>query len=94
MTDRPVIPFISDVSTSTREAWLKHLQAALPDFQIETLEKDQNVADIEVALVANPDPNHLAQLSDLVWVQSLWAGVETLVPILPNEISIVRMLDP
>ncbi|MEP5730860.1 MAG: glyoxylate/hydroxypyruvate reductase A [Sulfitobacter sp.] len=34
------------------------------------------------------------QLPNLKWVQSLWAGVENLVQTLPNDIDIVRMVDP
>src|SRR4051794_20184637 len=51
--------------------------------------------DVEIAIVANPDPADVAGLSNLALIQSLWAGVERLVSELgPNAPPVVRMVDP
>ncbi|WP_309550696.1 hypothetical protein [Rhizobium rhizogenes] len=49
----------------------------------------------EIAIIANPDPAAVAALSELVWIHSLWAGVERLVSKLgASAPSIVRLVDP
>ncbi|MCJ2055308.1 glyoxylate/hydroxypyruvate reductase A [Methylobacterium sp. J-048] len=47
----------------------------------------------QVAIVANPDPAEVAALPGLVWVQSLWAGVEKLVGAFDRQLPIVRLVD-
>lgn len=47
-----------------------------------------------IAIVANPDPAEVAALPGLVWVQSLWAGVERLVGAFDRPLPIVRLVDP
>jgi glyoxylate/hydroxypyruvate reductase A len=52
-------------------------------------------AEVDIAIVANPNPAELAQLPGLVWVQSLWAGVERLVAELGAfACPVVRLVDP
>lgn len=49
----------------------------------------------EIAIVANPDPADVATLPRLVWVHSLWAGVERLMSELgPGAPPVVRLVDP
>ncbi len=43
--------------------------------------------------MANPDPADIAALPGLVWVQSLWAGVERLVGAFDRPIPIIRLVD-
>src|SRR4051812_33291834 len=51
--------------------------------------------DVEIAILANPDPADVAALPHLALIQSLWAGVERLVSELgPSAPRIVRMVDP
>lgn len=92
-----VIPFVAQLTTQERTAWLKALQEALPEQQIILLDK-MSVAQREaatVAIVANPDPTQLTQLPNLQWIQSLWAGVERLLVEIHNpNLPIVRMTDP
>jgi glyoxylate/hydroxypyruvate reductase A len=96
MTRFPPVPFVSSINSETRLQWLEHLRAALPDLEIAAFEDHdpdywQNT---KVAIVASPNPQDLMKLPKLEWVQSLWAGVENLVPTLPRHVSIVRMMDP
>lgn len=94
---KKAIPFVSREPQPVIDTWLDELKNKCPDFTFVTLDQTtpaQRKA-AEVALVANPEPNDLAQLQNLKWVQSLWAGVERLVADLPSaNFSIVRMVDP
>ena len=66
----------------TREAhYIAALAEAMPGERVvpfRDLTADQRKA-VEIAVVANPDPADVAALPRLVWLQSLWAGVERLV---------------
>lgn len=79
-----------------RRIWRDALHAALPQ---ESLVESREAAahePIDVAIVANPSPGALQGLSGLRLVQSLWAGVETLLsdPTLPAAVPLARMVDP
>ncbi|MBZ8140229.1 glyoxylate/hydroxypyruvate reductase A [Rubrivivax gelatinosus] len=70
--------------------WRRELAAALPEAQW------CDRGDAEFAVVANPAPGALADMPSLVFVQSLWAGVERLLAdaTLPPGLAIARMVDP
>lgn len=95
---KPVVPFVSEASPDERQAWRKALPAALE--QVATVRPFEDLTPEEreaarVAIVANPDPSKVAALPNLVWVQSLWAGVERLMAELPADgPQIVRLTDP
>lgn len=89
------IPFIANIADYEVKAWQTAFSEALPSVSLvptAMLEKKQGHS---VAVVANPDPSEIASLLDLVWVQSLWAGVEKIInePTLKN-IGIARLIDP
>ena len=93
---RSPIPFISRYSAEEDERWLSRLRAALPD---EIFVSSKNVEpaarqQFEFALVAGPSAQDLEGFTGLRWVQSTWAGVETLVDLLPLEVKVVRLVDP
>ena len=84
-------------SPGVEAVWLERLAAAMPGEEIRPFDTlaPQERTDVDIAIVANPDPAHLAQLPNLVWVQSLWAGVERLVAELGDfRPPIVRLVDP
>jgi glyoxylate/hydroxypyruvate reductase A len=95
---KTVIPFVSEVSGTERKGWRDALPKALDGIAEvkafdELSEAERDAA--EIAIVANPDPEKVAALKNLVWVQSLWAGVERLVAELPEDGPlIVRLTDP
>lgn len=56
---------------------------------------DSEKSQCEIAIVANPEPDVLADFPNLTWVQSLWAGVERLIAEIPSPtFKIVRLIDP
>ncbi len=92
-----ITPFIGQVSTQEQDEWIKVINThsknckLAPIGQLSENEKQH----AEMAVVANPDPTQLTLLPKLKWVQSLWAGVETIfaADIDPN-IQVVRLTDP
>ncbi len=95
---KPVIPLVSGSGVDRHQAWLEALSEALQPFcTVKTFEDltETERASAKVAIVANPDPAKLALLPGLVWVQSLWAGVERLTAELGADgPRIVRLVDP
>jgi glyoxylate/hydroxypyruvate reductase A len=91
------IALIANIRADYEASYLSALSSAMPGESI-ALFRDltgEQRARVRIAIVANPDPAHVAALPGLVWVQSLWAGVERLVASLPaNGPPIVRMIDP
>ncbi len=91
------IAFVGSISNREKAAWLAKISPLLAEAQLiryEEITAEQRPT-IEVAIVANPDPQALADLPNLRWVQSVWAGVERLVAELPHaQFEIVRMIDP
>jgi len=75
--------------------WLDALRRAMPEERILRLQEVAAPDEVEVAIVANPDPAVVRRFPALRWVQSLWAGVEKLVaePAFAS-LPVVRMIDP
>lgn len=91
------IALVTRLSPQDEAMWLGRLAAVMPGEDIRPFAEltPAEYADIEIAIVANPEPAHLAHLTGLVWVQSLWAGVERLVAELGDfRPPIVRLVDP
>lgn len=93
----PAIPFLCAPGYAFAQAWRAALQTALPHVRIVSLDAlDADARAVcDFAIVANPDPRELAQLPQLKWVHSVWAGVERLVEDLQHSpVEIVRLVDP
>ena len=96
-----IISFVSQLNAKEQSDWLQLLSAKLPNESIK-LDKDLSVEQkrqCKIAIVANPDPTLVLKYSALIWVQSLWAGVDTLVSQLTNNkpepsFKLVRLVDP
>lgn len=95
---KPVVPFVPEATSHERDMWQEKLGKTLaPYATVKPFEKltDNERQTATVAIVANPDPADVAALPNLVWVQSLWAGVERLTAELPQDGPlIVRLADP
>jgi glyoxylate/hydroxypyruvate reductase len=90
------IAFVSRLEPDEAQGWLEILRQALPDYSIEAfgdLSQSQRAL-ITIAVVADPAPEDLKHLPALIWLHSLWAGVERLVASLPDTLPIVRLIDP
>ena len=85
------ITFLNRLSPDAQSRWLEALRAALPDETIGTEPSPQT----EIAIVANPGRGVLASLPNLAFIQSAWAGVDSLLddPDLPR-VPIARLIDP
>jgi glyoxylate/hydroxypyruvate reductase len=90
------VPFVHSLTPSQEDQWLEALNNIDPLCRVLPLRdlsalQTQNA---KIAIVANPDPNDLKALRALEWVQSLWAGVEKLMPALAGtQIEVARLID-
>ncbi len=109
-----IIAFIHAMDQDNEQRWLLRLNQLLADNTEAYVEgvsdivvsandlSNEQAATVELAIVANPDVDELARFSRLIWVQSLWAGVEAMVPKFAginrqragHEIKLVRLIDP
>lgn len=97
MSKRLPIAFVSRSDASSEAGWIAALNAAMPEEMIISFSEmsDEQKRETEIAIVANPDPAHIAVLPGLKWVHSLWAGVERLVAELGHSSPpLVRLVDP
>lgn len=93
---RPIVPFVHGLNSVEGDQWLTALLAAQPEFDIVQSKQvtPAQASQVQVAIVANPDPAHLAKLPNLKWVHSLWAGVEKLMSALPDpNVRVARLID-
>ncbi len=91
------IAFVSRMDREAEGVWLDALRAAMPQDNIVAFSdlNDEHRSRVELAIVANPDPADIAALPGLIWIHSLWAGVERLVLELGETAPpIVRLKDP
>jgi len=91
------IPVIGTLSTDELAHYISLLNERLPDerFVSEHCLSDKEKAQCDIAVVANPTPTQLVSFTSLVWIHSVWAGVEKLVANLSNKnLKIVRLVDP
>lgn len=94
---RPIIPFVSTAGSHQTDEWIHALQKALPGETVVPLKKlsDAERRAATVAIVANPDPADLREMPQLVWVQSVWAGVDRMMADLGgSDLKVVRLIDP
>lgn len=91
------IALITDMDAQTEQQWLAVLQKRLMNEKILLPAQITAVqaAQIDIAIVANPAPEVVARFPHLIWIQSLWVGVEKLITTLPlDKIKLVKLTDP
>ena len=92
-----IIVFISELESDIQQQWLALIKNQLIN---ETILLPHQISEtqaksIDIAIVANPNPQDLARYTNLIWIQSLWAGVENLTgEILKKPMKLVRLVDP
>ena len=92
----PPIPFISRYDDATARQWVARLQRELPDERIVlpgALRPAERAA-AAFAIVGGAYAEHLTDFTGLRWVQSTWAGVESVVEALPASVHVVKLTDP
>jgi len=91
------LALVTRMDAATETVWKETLADALPEETIlafRDMSAEQRL-EAELAIVANPDPADVANLPNIKWIHSLWAGVERLVAELgPSAAPIVRLVDP
>lgn len=94
------ILFAAELEPAEHDLWIAVLRAVLPSdtlLDASAPARDaRQLAEVDMAIVANPPPGSLAGLPNLKLVQSLWAGVDRLLadPTLPRDVPLARMVDP
>lgn len=96
MTGRAVVPYVRRADWPTFDRLVDELRAAMPEFEIVLHAEltDEQRAAARVAIADGPSADQLATLSNLELIQSTWAGVEQIIPIVPGGVRIARMIDP
>jgi glyoxylate/hydroxypyruvate reductase len=93
---RPLVPFVRRVDEGPHPILLAALRRALSE--VELLEHGEipadRLAEVTVAIVDGPSADQLVSLPNLAFVQSTWAGVEAIIPAVPEGVAIARMVDP
>jgi glyoxylate/hydroxypyruvate reductase len=89
-----VLLFRSSVDSEAR--WKPQLGRLMPELEVRVWPEVGDPADIDYALVWRPEPGLLASLPNLKLILSLGAGVDHILcdPLLPNDVPIVRLVDP
>jgi glyoxylate/hydroxypyruvate reductase A len=91
------IALISSMASDVQCSLLASLRTAMPceeivPFDLLTSAQHQRV---EIAVVAKPEHVKVAALPNLAWIQSMWAGVDQLLPALGSKAPpVVRLIDP
>ena len=92
-----IIAVVTRLDASGEATWVERLSGVMIGERIMSFQSLSAAerAEVDIAIVANPDPADLLQLPGLVWIHSLWAGVERLVGELGATAKpIVRLVDP
>lgn len=91
---KPVVPYIRDGEPNAE--MLDALRRSMPDVVVAPVEQldAQQLASAQVAVLDGIDADQLASLTSLEMVQATWAGVESILAALPDDVHVVRMIDP
>ena len=92
----PIVPFVRRVDHGPHPELLAALRSHLSD--VEVVEHgeipDGRLGEATVAIVDGPTADQLESLPNLALVHSTWAGVEAIIPAVPEGVAIARMVDP
>lgn len=93
---RPLVPYVRRPDWPTHVELVDALRSELPECDVEILADipDTRLDEITVAIVDGPDAAQLASIPNLGLVQSTWAGVERVLPAMPGDVALARMIDP
>jgi glyoxylate/hydroxypyruvate reductase A len=91
-----VVPFVRDLSSGPNDALVAGLQQALGDVELAVHAEmpPDLLENVTVAIVDGPSAEQLVTMPRLEFVQSTWAGVEAILPVVPGHVHVARMIDP
>ena len=93
---QPLVPFVRNPDWGPHDALVDALRAAMPELDLQ-IHADIPVARLgepTVAIVDGPSSEQLSSIPNLRLVQSTWAGVEAILPAVPDGVVVARMIDP
>ncbi|WP_041298505.1 2-hydroxyacid dehydrogenase [Ilumatobacter coccineus] len=93
---KPLVPFVRNVEWEPHDELVEQLRAAMPEIDV-VVHADipsERLGEATVAVVDGPSAEQLSSLSNLRFVQSTWAGVEAILPAVPEGVAVARMVDP
>lgn len=92
----PLVPFVRSPGIGPNAALVDALRRAMPDLDLRILENiaPARLRGATVAIVDGPSAEQLSMLPNLRLVQSTWAGVEAILPAVPDGVEVARMVDP
>ena len=90
------MPFVRRVEDGPHPALSAALRRHLADAEVVEHARlpATRLAEATAAIVDGPSADQLASLPNLAFVQSTWAGVEAIIPVVPEGVAIARMVDP
>jgi glyoxylate/hydroxypyruvate reductase A len=93
---QPLVPFVRNLDWGPHDALVDALRAAMPDLdlQIHAEIPIDRLGEPTVAIVDGPSSEQLSSMPNLRLVQSTWAGVEAILPAVPDGVDVARMVDP
>lgn len=93
---KPLVPFVRDPQWGPHDALVEALCAAMPDIDLQVHGDipGERLHEPIVAIVDGPSIDQLASMPLLQLVQSTWAGVEAILPAVPDGVEVARMIDP
>lgn len=93
---QPLVPFVRDPDWGPHDELVDALRAAMPDVELR-IHADvppDRLGEATVAVVDGPSATQLESMPNLRLVQSTWAGVEAILPAVPDGVEVARMVDP
>ncbi|WP_040494272.1 2-hydroxyacid dehydrogenase [Ilumatobacter nonamiensis] len=92
----PLVPYVRRPDWSTDDTLVSALAAAMVDFEVVPFDAldASRYDEVSVAVVDGPSADQLAKLPHLELVQSSWAGAEAVMPVVPDGVHVIRLVDP
>ena len=91
-----IVAYVRRPDWAPHRALVDALRRSLPDHDVveDADLGDDGRARVTVVVADGPNAEQLARLPRLAFVQSTWAGVEQILPIVPDGVAVARMVDP
>ena len=93
---KPLVAYVRRPDWAPHRALVDALRDAMDDLDLveEADLTDEQRATVTAVVADGPSAEQLASLPRLAFVQSTWAGVERILPVVPDGVAVARMIDP